>query len=67
MSPEDAAGFERIAGDLLADLGYESSRRHHARAALAEAWYRLRMGAWNAAAYATQRSPFWRRRHPALF
>ena len=32
-----------------------------------EAWYRLRMGAWNAAAYATQRSPFWRRRHARLF
>ena len=67
MSPEDAAAFERIAGDLLADLGYESSRRRSARAAPAEAWYRVRMGAWNAAAYATQRSPFWRRRHPVLF
>ncbi len=67
MSPEDAAGFERIAGDLLTDLGYESSRRRPARAVPAEAWYRLRMGAWNAAAYATQRSPFWRRRHARLF
>jgi hypothetical protein len=56
---------------LLAELGYELSLpgagRRLARAVPAEAWYRLRMGAWNAAAHATQRSPFWRRRHPRLF
>ena len=71
MSPEDAAAFERIAGDLLGELGYELSKpspgRRRTRALPAEAWYRLRMGAWNAAAYATQRSPFWRRRHARLF
>ena len=31
------------------------------RAAAALGWYRARMGAWNAAAYATQRSPLWQR------
>ena len=69
MSPEDTAGFERIAGDLLTELGYElsGSGRREATAVPAEAWYRLRMGAWNTAAYATQRSPFWRRRHAPLF
>jgi hypothetical protein len=70
MSPEDARAFEAIAGDLLAELGYElldpSSARVGARSALAHAWYRARMSAWNAAAYATQRSPLWRRRHPRL-
>jgi len=70
MRPEDARAFEAIAGDLLAELGYElrdpASARVGARSALARAWYRARIGAWNAAAYATQRSPFWRRRHPRL-
>jgi LPS sulfotransferase NodH len=71
MSREDALAFEAIAGDLLAELGYElldaASDRPATRAAVPRAWYRARMGAWNAAAYATQRSPLWRRRHPRLF
>jgi hypothetical protein len=70
MSPEDARAFETIAGDLLGELGYElrdaPSTRSGARANAALAWYRVRMEAWNAAAYATQRSPLWRRRHPRL-
>ena len=40
--------------------------RSGARASASLAWYRARMGAWNAAAYAAQRSPLWRRRHPPL-
>jgi len=71
MSADDARAFEAIAGDLLADLGYElgapAPTRPGARASASLAWYRARMGAWNAAAYATQRSPLWRRRHPPLF
>jgi hypothetical protein len=71
MSRDDTLAFEAIAGDLLAELGYEllepDSGRRGARAALPLNWYRLRMGAWNAAAYAAQRSPLWRRRHPHLF
>jgi hypothetical protein len=71
MSRDDALAFERIAGDRLAELEYElldpASSRPSRRAALPRVWYRMRMGAWNAAAYATQRSPLWRRRHRRLF
>jgi hypothetical protein len=71
MSRDDALAFEAIAGDLLAELGYElldgASSRPRKRAAVSRAWYRARMGAWNAAAYITQRSPLWRRRHGRLF
>jgi hypothetical protein len=71
MSRDDAVAFEAIAGDLLADLGYDlveaGGGRSRLRSALPITWYRARMEAWNAAAYATQRSPFWRRRHPRLF
>ena len=70
MSRDDALAFEAIAGDLLGDLGYEllkpGSARRSAKAALPLAWYRMRMGAWNAAAYVAQRSPLWRRRHSLL-
>jgi hypothetical protein len=68
MADEDVHAFEAIAGDLLGELGYElrGGAEPGARASAALAWYRLRMGVWNAAAYATQRSPFWRRRHPRL-
>jgi len=70
MSRQDTLGFEAIAGDLLTEVGYEllgaTTVRRGARAAVPLAWYRARMGAWNAAAYAAQRSPLWRRRHPRL-
>jgi hypothetical protein len=70
MSREDALAFEAVAGNVLADLGYElidpDSARPGTRSTLAVAWYRTRMDAWKAAAYATQRSPLWRRRHPRL-
>ncbi len=71
MSQEDALAFEAIAGDVLAELGYElldpASSRPQRRAAVSRAWYRARMEAWNVAAYVTQRSPLWRRRHARLF
>ena len=71
MSRSDALAFEAVAGDILGDLGYElletDSGRPGRQAKLALAWYRARMGAWNAAAHATQRSPLWRRRHSVLF
>jgi hypothetical protein len=70
MSAEDVLAFEAIAGRLLADLGYElqgSGSGPGARARASVAWYRARMGAWNTASQAAQRSPLWRRRHPQLF
>ncbi len=69
MSRDDALAFEAIAGDLVAELGYDLLDRGSTAGtrSLPLAWYRLRMGAWNTAAYATQRSPLWRRRHPKLF
>jgi hypothetical protein len=71
MSGEDARAFEAIAGDLLAELGYElsgpSREEPGPRARALLVWYRARMGAWNAASGALQRSPLWRRRHPPLF
>ena len=71
MSESDVLAFEAIAGDLLAELGYElrgprpDGPGPRARASLA--WYRTRMGSWNTASSAMQRSPLWRRRHPRLF
>jgi hypothetical protein len=70
MSGEDVAAFEAIAGDLLGELGYElrgtPQARPGVRASTSLVWYRARMEAWNTVAYATQRSPLWRRRHPRL-
>ena len=68
MSPGEARAFEDVAGNLLAQLGYElldpppHSPTARARAALG--WYSARLAAWNATASAQQRSPLWRRRHP---
>lgn len=61
--------FERIAGDLLAELGYERASARRApdawgRAKLAE--YRARVAAYRVASRAVRRSPLWRRRHPRL-
>lgn len=71
MSVEDELAFEAIAGDLLGGLGYElrgsPAKGPGVRARVSLAWYRARVEAWSAAAYATERSPFWRRRHPQLF
>jgi hypothetical protein len=70
MGRGDAQAFEAVAGDLLDDLGYElldpTSARPGRRAGMALAWYRARIGAYNAAAYTLQSSPLWRRRHPRL-
>ena len=69
MSREDARAFESVAGGLLRELGYQQSdppAGSGSRAALTRAWYTARLGAWNVAVAATQRSPLWRRRHPRL-
>jgi hypothetical protein len=70
MPRDDVDAFERVAGDLLAELGYELATRRPgppsvaARVSLAS--YRTRVGAWNATAAALRRSPLWKRRHPPL-
>jgi hypothetical protein len=68
MSADDVAAFEAVAGALLVELGYErlTSRSGRLRPAIARSAYDARLGAWNVAASAIQRSPLWRRRHPPL-
>ena len=70
MDENDVRSFEAITGELLAELGYELNDPAHtrlsSRARLEIGWYRARIKAWKAAAYANQRSPLWRRRHPRV-
>jgi hypothetical protein len=66
MSPEDVGAFDRVAGDLLDELGYESHERPGAAAMLRRASYGTRAAAWRAASFGLRRSPLWRRRHPPL-
>ena len=71
MAARDVAAFEAVAGDLLAELGYElanpaTAAGPDARARAALAAYRARVAAWRAAAAALRRSPLWTRRHPRL-
>jgi LPS sulfotransferase NodH len=69
MSAADIRAFEEIAGDLLAELGYEVTNAappRSVRAQTARAAYELRLAAWNASSTLLQRSPLWRRRHPRL-
>jgi Sulfotransferase family len=65
MAATDVAAFESVAGDLLAELGYEVTTTPHgaAQATAARAWYEARLAAWNVTASVVQRSPLWRRRH----
>lgn len=69
MSGLDARSFERIAGDLLGELGYEVSspaRRSGLASRSRRGAYAALTAAWRATGYVTQRSPLWRRRHPPL-
>ena len=68
LGPEDVAAFEAVAGDLLAELGYEIAfdRRRSLSAHARRAAYRVRVSAWLAASAALRRSPAWKRRHPPL-
>jgi LPS sulfotransferase NodH len=69
MSTADIRAFEEIAGDLLAELGYEVANAappRSVRAQAARAAYDVRLAAWKASAALLQRSPLWRRRHPRL-
>jgi LPS sulfotransferase NodH len=69
MSTTDIHAFEEIAGDLLAELGYEVANAappRSVRAQAARAAYDVRLAAWKASAALLQRSPLWRHRHPRL-
>jgi hypothetical protein len=66
MRREDVAAFERVAGDLLAELGYEAARRPDTSGRLRLLDYRARTTAYRAAGRALRRSRLWRRRHPPL-
>ncbi len=61
MPAADREAFERVAGDLLAELGYPVAARGHDGRRLAA--YRAKTAAWRAVGAVTQRSPLWRRRH----
>jgi hypothetical protein len=64
MSADDRAAFEAVAGDLLAELGYEVETAGSAPLRLKR--YRLASGAWRIMGALAQRSPLWLRRHPVL-
>jgi Sulfotransferase family len=66
MSPDDVAAFERVAGDLLCELGYETSHPTDAAGRVRLASYAGRALAWRGASFALRRSFLWRRRHPPL-
>jgi hypothetical protein len=66
MSAEDVAAFERLAGELLRELGYETHHQPDAFGRLRLGSYAARAAAWRAASFALRRSPLWRRRHPPL-
>ena len=66
MGRDDVRGFEEIAGDLLGELGYERSASPTIGGRAQLVAYRGRMWVWNRAAWATRRSPLWRRRHRVL-
>jgi hypothetical protein len=68
LDEADERAFEDVAGDLLAELGYEVRHpgRPPLRARVMRAAYAARTAVWRAAGYANRRSPAWRRRHPPL-
>jgi hypothetical protein len=66
MPPDDIAAFEHVAGDLLRELGYETSHGTDAAGRVRLASYRARALAWRGASFALRRSPLWLRRHPPL-
>jgi hypothetical protein len=66
MSPKDVGAFDRVAGDLLAELGYESHEWPGVAGRLRRVSYGTRAAAWRAASFGLRRSPLWRRRHPPL-
>jgi hypothetical protein len=66
LAADDVRAFEEVAGDLLRQLGYETSRASSVSGSLRASWYSARVAAWNGASFALRRSPAWRRRHQPL-
>jgi hypothetical protein len=66
LSAADVGAFESVAGDLLADLGYETDGGADLTGRARRAAYRGRVTAWRGTTFAYRRSPFWRRRHPPV-
>ena len=66
MPSNDVAAFEHVAGDLLRELGYETSRGPDRTGRVKLASYAARALAWRGASFALRRSFLWRRRHPLL-
>ena len=68
LAPADVGRFEAVAGDLLAELGYEATSVAPPTGAVARALrrYRVETGAWRLVGTGMQRSPLWRRRHPPV-
>jgi hypothetical protein len=65
LRPADAALFEAIAGDLLAELGYERAHPRpgrRARALAERAAYSTRLTLWSKALPLVRKSPLWRAR-----
>ena len=67
MAPDDAECFEAIAGELMAELGYERahpepSTSARARALLQRALLEARIALWHTALALVRRSPIWRLR-----
>jgi hypothetical protein len=68
LTGEQAAAFESVAGDLLAELGYETAPepRRTLGGRLRTVRYRALTAAWRGAGSALRRSPLWERRHPPV-
>jgi hypothetical protein len=66
MAAGDVAAFEQVAGDLLRELGYETTDGPALSGRIKLASYGVRAGAWRVASFGLRRSFLWRRRHPVL-
>jgi Sulfotransferase family len=66
MPAADVAAFEHVAGDVLQELGYETSHAPDLSGRAKLAWYDARALAWRGASFGLRRSSLWRRRHPPL-
>jgi hypothetical protein len=67
MTETDVHAFESVAGDALAELGYDVRGAVTPSGRLRRLSYASRVTAWNASGRAVRRSPLWRRRHPRLY